>query len=643
MVEECIKSGNLDSFKELYLENNNVFNSMLPQVNVLTEVLKKSQPSFAIFLITETLFDINKTDDDKNTPFLLCFIKKYYDIAIMLIDSGFTDYAARNKRGMNVFNYLNEDVLVRYPRFEEIFLQRGNTEIVTPRELQLFTHEDLYETESSGAYGIIFYDSDRGLIYKSIRSSNMISIIREVIISRMVNIFHPTLSPTFHGIAVDGEDIYLVYESLSYSLTDAFKIYKNTSITTKSIYYTVIFKNILESLAKLHAMGILHSDLKPDNIMIDKHGFLRIIDYGLSCIIGVTKSNNIYKCTPTFKAPDTSKDIDNVSYYVTDNSQRYQITLQVYRYNLSSDVYSMGGIIMQALFLFNTFLVFYGDKILYCPSYVYEYELIPLEQYRIDIINAFSPHLMDLLRKVFDTDSRTRISAEELLQHPFFVNTQFSHVYSPNMSVIPIVDKIPFTTTDIKFGFGMIKNIDSIYSHNASHKIFRTNYTISTELLITLKRYIDEANYPMIDAILNWQTQKYSCESLTINIFEVLELRKQCSFSLTQENVLKLLNILSNFIDHPIISFSSCAVDIAIKRMKSGHSPKRISELLEYIFSELCKFYTTDSSDSPFETYGDLLNEIMDKFDTGRRYISTYVDDEEDDGIIRIQRSSTRY
>ena len=50
-----------------------------------------------------------------------------------------------------------------------------------------------------------------------------------------------------------------------------------------------MFKELLLILKRIHSHGVIHQDLKPQNIMRDEHQNLYIIDYGLSFLQIVPK------------------------------------------------------------------------------------------------------------------------------------------------------------------------------------------------------------------------------------------------------------------------------------------------------------------------------------------------------------------
>jgi len=93
---------------------------------------------------------------------------------------------------------------------------------------------------------------------------------------------------------------------------------------------TLIIRQVGEGLAEAHLHGIIHRDLKPQNIMIDKDGNSRIMDFGISRIKeakGQTAAGMIIG-TPEYMSPEQidGKDVDN-----------------------RSDIYSLGVILYEML------------------------------------------------------------------------------------------------------------------------------------------------------------------------------------------------------------------------------------------------------------------------------------------------------
>ena len=52
-----------------------------------------------------------------------------------------------------------------------------------------------------------------------------------------------------------------------------------------------IIKQILNGLHFLHGNGILHRDLKPSNVLVDKDGFMKLADFGLSRVLNEDESS----------------------------------------------------------------------------------------------------------------------------------------------------------------------------------------------------------------------------------------------------------------------------------------------------------------------------------------------------------------
>jgi len=64
----------------------------------------------------------------------------------------------------------------------------------------------------------------------------------------------------------------------------------------------LVFRMVAAGLNAMHQQGFIHCDIKPNNILINKNGAIKIIDLGQSCPIGTVKSR--IQGTPDYIAPE---------------------------------------------------------------------------------------------------------------------------------------------------------------------------------------------------------------------------------------------------------------------------------------------------------------------------------------------------
>nr|CCC95796.1 unnamed protein product [Trypanosoma congolense IL3000] len=95
------------------------------------------------------------------------------------------------------------------------------------------------------------------------------------VISEVVGLHDVLLSSTHH-------DIYLVFPYASCSVAGLLQ--RRYPITEREIAY--IFRNILVALTKLHDMGIIHRDVKADNVLIHGDAHVQLGDFGLCVFEG---------------------------------------------------------------------------------------------------------------------------------------------------------------------------------------------------------------------------------------------------------------------------------------------------------------------------------------------------------------------
>ena len=84
-----------------------------------------------------------------------------------------------------------------------------------------------------------------------------------------------------------------------------------------------VFLQIAKGLAHMHGRGFVHADMKPNNVLVDEDGLVKIIDLGQACVIGTMKKR--IQGTPGYMAPE--------------QAHRKEITPKTDIYNLGAMMY----------------------------------------------------------------------------------------------------------------------------------------------------------------------------------------------------------------------------------------------------------------------------------------------------------------
>eukprot|EP00928_Gymnodinium_smaydae_P094320 TRINITY_DN7901_c0_g3_i1.p1 TRINITY_DN7901_c0_g3~~TRINITY_DN7901_c0_g3_i1.p1 ORF type:complete len:346 (-),score=37.77 TRINITY_DN7901_c0_g3_i1:95-1132(-) len=65
-----------------------------------------------------------------------------------------------------------------------------------------------------------------------------------------------------------------------------------------------IVRDVLFALQHVHTIGIVHRDVKPDNIALGEDGNARLLDFGVATFIDDVEGMNLYRGTPGYAAPE---------------------------------------------------------------------------------------------------------------------------------------------------------------------------------------------------------------------------------------------------------------------------------------------------------------------------------------------------
>ncbi|HTB10242.1 MAG TPA: serine/threonine-protein kinase [Bryobacteraceae bacterium] len=138
----------------------------------------------------------------------------------------------------------------------------------------------------AGGMGIVYHGVDvmleREVAIKKLRSefSRTADIAerfrREAKIQARLN--HPNIAHLY-SFFKDGDSFYIVME-----FVDGTPFSKLLPMPWQQA--VVMFLEILEGLEYAHSLGVLHRDLKPDNIMAGPRGEVKIMDFGIAHVLG---------------------------------------------------------------------------------------------------------------------------------------------------------------------------------------------------------------------------------------------------------------------------------------------------------------------------------------------------------------------
>jgi serine/threonine-protein kinase len=150
------------------------------------------------------------------------------------------------------------------------------------------------------------------------RFSNELKFARKIIHKNVCRMFDLNEEKGMHYITME----YVPGEDLKSMLRMTKQLSVGTAIS--------IAKQVCEGLVEAHRHGVVHRDMKPSNIMIDKEGKVRIMDFGIARQAeseGITREGRMVG-TPEYMSPE------QVDGFEADHR---------------SDIYSLGAILYEML------------------------------------------------------------------------------------------------------------------------------------------------------------------------------------------------------------------------------------------------------------------------------------------------------
>ncbi|CAK8687875.1 cyclin-dependent kinase 1-like [Clavelina lepadiformis] len=297
------------------------------------------------------------------------------------------------------------------------------------------------EKIGEGTYGVVYKGRNKKtnqiVALKKIRLESEeegvpSTAIREISILKELQ--HPNIV-ALQDVVLQESNLYLVFEFLQMDLKRYMDTIPSGKYMDKDLVKSYTFQ-ILQGISYCHSRRVLHRDMKPQNLLIDRNGIIKLADFGLARAFGIPVRVYTHEVvTLWYRAPE--------------------VLLGSSRYSTPVDVWSIGTIFAE---MATKRPLFHGDseidqlfrifRVLGTPTDDIWPNVTQLKDYKqsfpkwkagnlMDSVKNLNEQGIDLLAKCLIYDPCKRLSAKVALRHPYFDNLDKKALPGTHIPLVP--------------------------------------------------------------------------------------------------------------------------------------------------------------------------------------------------------------
>lgn len=315
--------------------------------------------------------------------------------------------------------------------FNNLYSKSENIFIETRTELDFFFMSyEILNTIGQGTYGVVYRAQNSQnkeiVALKLIKFENRQdglpnTAIREIALLKELK--HPCVIQLYDVIHSQHQ-LTLIFEYCEWDLNRYMQNYLTHHNNEQSLNVNQVISlshQLLSALAYIHQNSIIHRDVKPQNLLINRNLELKLADFGLA--------------RSTYIPVDPNSISTEV---VTQWYRPPEILLDIHNYSFPVDIWSAGCVIVEMLTGQPLFPCNNNEEMLNVVCQLFGYEkmveafpdhinqLEPSKDEKgIELTNylqGYDPRLVNLASKLLEPDPTKRITAEMALKHSVFHN-----------------------------------------------------------------------------------------------------------------------------------------------------------------------------------------------------------------------------